>query len=228
MLNMKCPECETTISSPFLAEMGSITCNRCKENVTVNDVFVTTKAFTMHRDTLLKRIRHYRALLNEVEREKMLLRNSDVYSTATQQNLDQNYAALRELLEASRENYRLTISHDLPFSIEWERNTSNGCILNLSTKGAAIKPQKLHGFPQKGSEVKLQFALPDNTEPLSIVAEIAWTGKCEKDEGQNNTTMGVSFINVHEKTRIYIWDYIVGTVKNSQCPGKSNPSLAIS
>jgi Tfp pilus assembly protein PilZ len=228
MLQMKCPACETTISSPFLAEVGSTTCNHCKENVSVNDVFVTTTAFTMHRDTLLKRVRHYRTLLNEVEREKMLPRDSDVSSTAAQKNLEKNYAALRELLEASRENYRLTISQDLPLSIKWEGNTRNGCLLNLSTKGAAIKPQKLHGCPQKGSEVKLQLALPDNTEPLSITAKVAWTGKHEKAEGQNDTTMGVSFINVNEKARIDIWDYIVDAVKSSQYPEKSKPSLAIS
>ena len=226
MLQMKCPECETIISSPFLAEMGSITCNYCKEDVTVNGVFVTTKAFTMQRDTLLKRVRHYRALLNEVEKEKMLLSNSDTSTMEAQQDLAQNYAALRELLEASRENYRLTISHDLPLNIKWEGNTSNGCLLNLSTKGAAIKVQKLHGSPQKGSEVKLQLALPDNTEPLSIVAEIAWADKREKDEGQKDTMVGLSFFNVNEKTRIHIWDYIVGMVKNSQCPGESNPILA--
>lgn len=226
MLQMKCPECETLISSPFLAEIDSVTCNHCKEHVTVNDVFVTTRAFSMHRDTLLKRVRHYRALLNEVKREKMLLSHGDASSLATQQSLDKNYAALQELLASARENYRLTVSHDLPLSIEWEGNASNGCLLNLSTKGAAIKSQKLEGLPQKGSEVKLGLALPDNTEPLAIVAKIAWTDKREKVEGKSNTTMGVSFINVNEKNRTSIWDYIVGTVESSQRQGNSNQTQA--
>ena len=207
MLQMKCPKCEGIISSPFLVEIGSVTCNQCKENVIVKDVFVTTEVFTMYRDTLLGRIRHYRALLKEVERDKRSLRNSDVSSTA-QQSLDQTYAALRELLEASRGNYRLEISQDLPLDIEWEGNITNGSLLNLSTKGASIKPKRLHVFPQKDSEVKLRLVLPDNAEPLSIAAKIVWVGKSKKGEEQNNIPMGVSFFNLNEKTSACIWDYI--------------------
>ena len=208
MLQMKCPDCEGTVSSPFLVEVGSIACDQCNKNVTVKDVVVTTKYFTMHRDSLINRVRYYRALLKEVERDKMSLRNSDVSSTAAQQSLDQTYAALRELLEASRGNYRLEISQDLPLNIEWEGNITNGSLLNLSTKGASIKPKRLHVFPQKDSEVKLRLALPDNAEPLSIAAKIAWVGKSKKGEEQNNIPMGVSFFNLNEKTRACIWDYI--------------------
>lgn len=208
MLQMKCPECEGIISSPFLVEMGSVTCNQCKENVIVKDVFVTTEVFTMNRDTLLGRIRRYRALLKEVKRDKMALGNSDVSSTAAQQSLEQTYAALRELLEASRGNYRLEISQDLPLDIEWEGNIINGSLLNLSTKGATIKSKRLHGFPQKDSEVTLRLALPDNAEPLSIAAKIVWVGKSKKGEEQNNIPVGVSFVNLNEKTRACIWDYI--------------------
>ena len=215
MLQMKCPECDGIISSPFLVEMGSITCNQCKENVTVKDVFVTTTSFTMHRDTLLNRVRHYRALLEEIERERILLGNSDVSSTVAQQSLDQNYAALRELLDASRGNYRLAISQDLSLDIEWEGKTSHWSLLNLSTKGAAIKPKRLLGCPQQGSEVKLRLALPDNAEPLSIAAKIAWIDKREKDEEQNNITMGVSFNNLNKKTSTHIWDYIYSSHKSS-------------
>jgi hypothetical protein len=216
---MKCPECEGIISSPFLVEMGSVTCNQCKENVIVKDVFVTTEAFTMYRDTLLSRIRHYRALLKEVERDKRSLRNSDVSSTA-QQSLDQTYAALRELLEASRGNYRLEISQDLPLDIEWEGNITNGSLLNLSTKGATIKPKRLHGSSQKGSEVKLRLALPENTEPLSIDAKIAWVKKSKQDEELNNISMGVSFVNLNEKDSACIWDYILAHTRTPDPLGK--------
>ena len=126
MLQMECPECESIISSPFLVEMGSITCDQCNQNVTVKDVIVITKYFTMHRDSLLNRVRHYRALLEEVEREKKLLGNSVGLPTVAHKSLDQYHAALRELLEASRGNYRLEISKDLPFGIEWEGNKGSG------------------------------------------------------------------------------------------------------
>lgn len=228
MLQIKCPECEETISSPFLVEIGSISCNQCKGNVPVRDVFVKTRLFTMHRDTLLKRVRHYRALLKDVEREKMLLEKKDVSSMTAPKSLDQYYYALRELLEASRENYRLKISQNLPLDIEQAGVTSNGRLINLSSKGAAIKTECRHKVPKQGSEVKLHLSLPVNSEPLAITAKIAWIGKSEKDEEQNNTRMGVSFIEENEKSRKYIWDYIVVTVENSQNSGKPNSSLAIS
>jgi len=222
MLQMKCPECDGIISSPFLVAMGSVTCNQCNENVIVKDVFVTTEAFTMYRDTLLSRIRHYRDLLKEVEREKMSLGNNDVPSTGAQKSLNQSYTALRELLEASRGNYRLKISHDLPLDIEWEGIINNGSLLNLCTNGATIKPKRLHGSPQKGSEVKLRLALPDNTEPLSINAKIAWVEKSKRDEEQNNITMGVSFVNLNEKARACIWDYILAHTSTPDTLENSN------
>jgi len=215
MLQMKCPECDAIISSSFLVEMGSVTCDQCEKNVTVHDVFVTTRAFTMDRDTLLKRVRHYRALLVEVENELMSLENSDMSSTAAQKSLSHSYTSLRELLEASRENYRLPISQELPLEIEWAGITSHGSLLNLSTKGAAIKPKQMHTFPHKGSAVKLRLALPDNTEPLSIAAKIAWTGKREKGEGKSNFTMGVCFTGLNKITSTYLWDYISSSETNS-------------
>jgi Tfp pilus assembly protein PilZ len=174
----------------------------------------------MYRDTLLSRIRHYRDLLKEVEREKMSLGNSDDSSTVAQQSLNQTYTALRELLEASRENYRLKISQDLPLDIEWEGSLANGSLLNLCTNGAAIKSKRLHGSPQKGSEVKLRLALPENTEPLSIDAKIAWVKKSKQDEEQNNISVGVSFVNLNEKARACIWDYILAHTRTPDPLGK--------
>ena len=209
MLQMKCPDCEGIISSPFLVEMGSITCEQCNGNVTVKDVIVITKYFTMHRDSLLKRVRHYRALLEEIVREKKSLGKSLGSPTLAHQSLDQYQAALRELLEASRANYRLEISQDLPFDIEWEGSKGDGRLLNLSTKGAAIKPKRLQMVPQRGSEAKLLFALPGITESLSMSTKIAWINKREKHEDHHNITMGVSFINLNKKNSTYIWDYIL-------------------
>ena len=215
MLQMKCPECDATIRSSFLVEMGTITCDQCQKEVTVKDVVVTTEDFTMQRDTLLNRINHYRALLEEVERKKMSLGDNEDLSPQALQSLNHNYSALRELLEASRGNYRLPITKDLPLDIKLEGNTINGDLLNLSTKGATIKAKRLCGFPQKGSEITLRLSLPGNEEHLSIAAKIAWIGKRNKDDEQNNITMGVSFINLHGKTHTHIWDYIVGSHENS-------------
>jgi hypothetical protein len=157
----------------------------------------------------------------------MSLGNSDVSSMGAQQNLNQNYTALRELLEASRGNYRLKISQDLPLDIEWEGIINNGSLLNLCTNGATIKSKRLHGSLQKGSEVKLRLALSDNTEPLSIDAKIAWVEKSKKDEEQNNITMGVSFVNLNEKDRASIWDYTLAHTRTPD-PLEKNSIHAIS
>lgn len=209
MLQMHCPDCDGIISSPFLVEMGSITCVQCNKNVTVKEVIVTTKYFTMHRESLLNRVRHYRALLAEMIREKKSLGKSVGSSPRAHQSLDQYQAALRELLEASRENYRLAISQDLPLDFEWEGGKGDGRLLNLSTKGAAIKLNRLQRVTQQGTEVILQFALPGVTEALSMEAKVAWVKKRENEEDPYNITMGVNFINLNKINRTYIWDYIL-------------------
>jgi len=220
MLQMHCPDCNGIIRSPFLVEMGSITCEQCNKNVTVKEVIVTTKYFTMHRDSLLNRVRHYRALLAEVVREKNSLGKSVGSSTRAHQSLDQYQAALRELLEASRENHRLAISQDLPLDFEWEGGKGDGRLLNLSTKGAAIKLKRLQRVAQQGSEIMLQFALPGVTEALSMKAKVAWVNKREKDEDPYNITMGVYFINLNKINCTYIWDYILAHMRVPE-PGRN-------
>ena len=211
MLQMKCPKCETIISSPFLVEIGAVTCDQCNEDVTVNDVFVTTSGFKMHRDDLLARVLHYRALLKDVEREKILIRNSGSSSAETQKSLDQFYNTLRELLAGAREHFRLQIAQDFALDIEWAGKPGKGSLLNLSTKGAAIKYQEPQRLPIHGSVLKLQMALPNIAEPCCMSAEIVWIGKRDKNEQQDNVILGVKFLGLAEKTRNHLWDYISST-----------------
>lgn len=211
MLQMKCPQCEGKINSPFLVEIQSVTCNQCERNVPVTDVFVTTQHFTMHRDTLLKRVRHYRSILKEVEQEKLLLQNNKHETSSQIVTLNQYYAALQELLEAARENYRLKISDELPLDIGCEGVVSQGRLLNISTKGAAINSNNISGFQQKDTNLKLLFSLPDITVPLSLTAKVAWSSKPSKDEKHDNITLGVYFSEIKDKFHSYIWDYILKT-----------------
>ena len=210
MLQMKCPKCEAIIRSPFLVEIGAVTCEQCKEDVTVNDVFVTTSGFKMHRDDLLARVLHYRALLKDVEREKMLIRNSGSASVEAQKSLDQFYNTLRELLAAAREHFRLQITKDFPLDIEWAGKTGRGSLLNLSTKGAAIKYQAQR-LPIHGSVIRLQMALPNRTEPFCLSAEIVWIDKRGRNEQQGNVILGVKFMGLNEVTQNHLWKYITST-----------------
>lgn len=211
MLQMKCPKCETIISSPFLVEVGAVTCDQCNEDVTVNDVFVTTSGFKMHRDDLLARILHYRALLKEVEREKILIRDSGSSSPEAQKNLDQFYNTLQELLAGAREHFRLQITQNFPVWVEWAGKSGKGSLLNLSTKGAAIRYQDTQRVPIHGSLLKLQMALPNIAEPFCMSAEIVWIGKRDKNAQQGNVTLGLKFIGLNETTQNHLWDYISST-----------------
>jgi len=211
MLQMKCPKCKAIISSPFLGEIGAVTCEQCNQDVTVDDVFVATSGFKMHRDDLLARVLHYRALLKDVEREKILIQNSGNSSADTQKSLDQFYNTLRELLAAAREHFRLQIAQDFPLEIEWAGKTGKGSLLNLSTKGAAIKYLDSQRFPIHGSVLKLQMALPNIVEHFYLSAEIVWIGKREKNEQRDNVILGVKFMGLNEKAQNHLWDYISST-----------------
>lgn len=215
MLNAKCTECDEVISSPFLAEIGTITCSHCEVDVTVKDVLVKTQSFTMHRDTLLRRAGHYQSILKEIDKEKRLQGNSKTSSTTAQKALNQYYSAIQELLEAARGNYRLPISQNLPLDIESAGSALEGELVNLSTEGAAINTYKLPELPEKGSEVKLRLTLPEIKERFSLTAKVAWARKCEKSEKQSLIKMGMSFVDLNEQVRTYIWDYIVCTHRNS-------------
>jgi len=212
MLQMKCPKCATIISSPFLIEIGAVTCDQCNEDVTIKDVYVTTRGFKMHRDDLLARVPHYRALLKDIEREKILVQNSGRSSSEAQKSLEQLYNTLQELLAAARENFRLQMTKDFPLDIELAGKTGKGLLLNLSTTGAAIKHHGLQKGPLQGSIIKLIMALPNVTGPLCISGRVAWTGKRDKDRQQDEVTLGVKFMELDKKTQDHLWDYISNTL----------------
>ncbi|PLX74554.1 MAG: hypothetical protein C0615_09395 [Desulfuromonas sp.] len=208
MLQMKCPQCEGTIKSPFLVEIGNITCQHCKETVTVNDVFVATKSFTMHRDALLTQIKHYRNLLKNVEQEKSQLIKNDS-SSSEAQSLDQYHSSLRELLEASRENYRLRVSQNLPLRVAWKEVKSPGRVLNISTKGAAILTKGLLGALRQDDTLQVLLGLPGADSPLKMTARIAWQQKREQAAEARALILGVQFQDMDRQTHGKVWDYIM-------------------
>jgi hypothetical protein len=91
MLQTNCPKCRGVIQSPYLNDLSSLECAQCKEVVTVENVIVTTKGFTMHRDDLLKRIYRYQRLLGEVEKERTLLAKDETVSKQTRQSVEDFY-----------------------------------------------------------------------------------------------------------------------------------------
>jgi Tfp pilus assembly protein PilZ len=209
MLQMNCPNCCEVIKSPYLAELSSTHCGHCKEDVTVQDVFVATKGFTMHRDDLLKRIARFQKLLEEVEKEIQLFENSETVSKTTQKNIHNFYATLQELLIGARSNFRLEVPDDLPIEMDFKNNKEAGKLVNLSSEGASLEFIGMGERPRNKTEVTLQFVLPDVVEPLSLLAKVVWAREVKKDDGARPIKIGVKFMNLNAEVRDTLWNYIV-------------------
>jgi hypothetical protein len=216
MLQMNCPKCNGVIKSPFLAELSSIECSECNDNVPVKDVFVTTKSFTIHRDDLLNRIFRYQSLLKEVEKERSLLMDGKEISEATRKSIDQFSTILQELLVGARKNFRLDLPYELCVTIDTGNSTCNGKLVNLSSEGASIKFDNLDELPKARSSIKLSLQLPETDEVLSLTAKIAWN----KKSAGAGYELGVSFLKLDESTRSIIWNFIMATASVS-LPGHS-------
>jgi len=209
MLQINCPECRGVIRSPYLAELSSIECGHCKEDVAVKDVFVATEGFTMHRDDLLNRISRFQKLLVEVEKEMRLIEGNETASKTTRSSINKFHTTLQELLIGARSNFRLKLPHDLSVEMVYDDGKSAARLVDLSTVGASLEFAAFDGQPRNKAEVKLQLVLPEVAETLSLLAKIIWTRKVTKDEGSQFFQIGVKFLNLDEKIRDTLWNYIV-------------------
>jgi hypothetical protein len=214
MLQMNCPKCKALIKSPFLAELSTIECAHCKDNVEVNDVFVATKSFTIHRDDLLKRIYRFQSLLKEVEKERLLLETHGEVSKTTQKSIEQFSAVLQELLVGARKNFRLELPYELLVEIECGKDLYNGKFVNLSSEGASVKCDNLDKLPTYKSEIKIKWQLPGILEELSVTAKIAWHKKFKEADESHYMVLGVNFVKLDENIRSVIWNFIAETASN--------------
>ena len=210
MLQTNCPKCRGVIQSPYLNDLSSLECAQCKEVVTVENVIVTTKGFTMHRDDLLKRISRYQRLLGEVEKERLLMAKDETVSKQTRQSVEDFYLTLQELLVGARSHFRLEMPYDLYIQIDFD-NKIKGKLINLSSEGASIECEMLDKRPRTKAKIKLQLTLPEVPEPLSILAKVVWTRKQTKDTTTEYYNIGVKFMDLDEKVRTSIWNFIVET-----------------
>ena len=209
MLQMNCPECREVIRSPYLAELSSIECVHCKQAVAVNDVVVATEGSTMHRDDLLNRSPRFQKLLEEVEKEMRLIEGNETASKTTRNSISKFHATLQELLIGARGNFRLKVPHDLFVEMDYNDDKKEGRLVDLSTVGASLEFAALDGQPRNKAEIKLQLALPDVGEQLSLVATIVWVRKVTKDAASQSFQVGVKFVNLDEEIRDILWGYIV-------------------
>lgn len=212
MLQMNCPQCNGIIRSPLLAEISTVECGQCKENVAVQDVFVSTNGFVMHRDDLLKRIFRYQTLLREVEQELLLMENNESVSEATRKSIRQFHTTIQELLVGSRKNFRLEIPFDLPVEFDFSNQKIKGRLKNLSSEGASIELEMRGKPPQMRSPVRFELPLPGIPEPLALRAKVVWVRVLKNDESPQTAFIGLNFTHLNEKVHDCIWDFIVKTL----------------
>lgn len=227
MLQTQCPKCRGVIESPYLAELSSIECSQCKEEVAVTDIFVATKGFTMHRQDLLNRISRFQRLLREVEIERQQMAKEGTASAKSKQSIEQFYTTLQELLAGARNNFRLNMPYDLYLEMDFEDKRSKGKLINLSSEGASIEFEKLDKRPRNKSEIKLQLQLPKFTEPLSLLAKVVWVKDVTNDAASKYCNVGVKFLNLDEKICSGLWNFIVETASGPESQLLATPSLKI-
>jgi hypothetical protein len=211
MLLINCPKCDVDIKSPFLAEIELIECWQCKEEVKVKDIFVSTKGFTMSRKDLIRRISHYKKLLEETENELKAVGKGGGTAIKSQKRDKSFHAILKDLMLGARDNFRLDMPYDLYIELECDDNKRLGRLINICAQGAAIEFVERDKLPQAESEIKLSLLLPESEEPLFLPAKIIWTGESRKDARSQYINIGVHYNNLDKKTHDFLWGFIVET-----------------
>ena len=214
MLLMNCPKCDGAIKSPFLAEIESVECCQCGEEVKVRDVFVSTKGFTMSRGDLISRISHYKKLLVETENELQATTEKGTTTTKPQQSEKSFHSILKDLMLGARDNFRLDMPYDLYVELECDGNKRLGKLINICTQGAAIEFVDREELPQAETEIKLSLLLPESAEPLSLPGKIVWTRKSRKDSQSQHVKIGVHYNSLDKKTHACLWDFIIKTASS--------------
>lgn len=209
MLQMDCPHCNGVIRSQFLADVSTVECGECGKDITVKDVFVTTKSFIMHRQDFLNRTFRFQKLLREVEKELLLMSNNKEVSPKTLESLEQFYASLQELLAGARNNYRMEIPGELQVEIMAGNRACRGKLLNLSTSGASIELTAFDKLPGIKSKLNIGFPFPEFSQPLYIDARVVWTRDQASGDSPRLAILGTTFEGTDENTRNCIWNYIL-------------------
>ena len=225
MLRINCPKCDGIIKSPFLAELESVECSSCKEDVTIQGIVVETKAFTMQRKDLLNRISHYKGLLREVEKEREKAGKKGVVSKKPKKKTADLRSTLKDLLLAARDHYRLEIPYALYIEMNCGDNKRLSRLKNLSSKGACVEFKERGRLPLSKSKIIRNFLLPAYPKPLSLPATVVWVKKLTDDMNSEYVNVGLQFKGLEEKLRSCIWGFIVDTALDPSAPGPLRPAL---
>jgi hypothetical protein len=197
MLQMNCQNCGRLIKSPLLAEVQLFMCPRCEEIVIVKDVVISKPETPSTLRHMLKNL-----LLSAKEKFRY-----NKFSESEIQNKIEINKRLAILLK--REDFRLSMSHDIHVKITYNNSKTSARLLNISSTGAAIEFFVTDEVPEDNSETIIRLLLPEQTEPLTLLARIVWSRKTTTGATSPTVTLGLQFKNIDEKTRSSLWDFIV-------------------
>jgi len=197
MFQMNCSNCGGLIKSPRLAEVQLFLCPQCEEIVVVENVVISPSKVSINLRSSLKNLLLF-------AKDKFQLNKSNNLDIETKYNIDKRLAKLLR-----REDFRLDISHDFFVQISFDNNKRSARLLNISSTGAAIEFFELGPLPMDDSETEFQLLFPGQTEPLSFLARVVWSGKPAKGTISPTITMGLKFKEIDEQTRMCLWDFIV-------------------
>jgi len=197
MLQMNCSNCDGLINSPHLVEVQLFLCPQCEEIVVVENVVISKPKASTNLYSSLKNL-----LLSA--KGKFQLNKSNESNLQTKYEIDQRLAKFLR-----RDDFRLNISHDFFVQTTFGKHKRSARLLNISSTGAATEFFELGPLPENDSEAELQLLLPGHSEPLWLLAQVVWSGKLAKADGSPTITTGLQFMDMDEKTRTRLWDFIV-------------------
>ncbi|MEJ2472187.1 MAG: PilZ domain-containing protein, partial [Desulfuromonadales bacterium] len=131
-------------------------------------------------------------------------------NTNSQKSLDQHYAALRELLEAARDNYRLSMTEGLSMKLEVAGGQPPAELINISTRGAAVKISESPKPPLQNSPVKLHLSLPGIAKTYLIEAKVVWI-QPDPSGIEDQFALGLKFLNTDKALQQRLFQYIFET-----------------
>ncbi len=207
MLVMKCPECQGKIVSDLLVELQVLTCPHCHQQVNVTDIQISANGMTYDRNDLVKRLFHYKKMLQETIAE----RHHDKSVLANQTNgrgKDKFVGALKGMMTGARNHYRHLFDQYAEAHVSFCERESYSRFVNLSLDGCCLLFDAADGFPAKGDCLMLDFILPDSDIQLKLLAKACWTQVDQDDSGQRKIVVGVVFCNISESDQKLLWDYI--------------------
>ncbi len=206
MLVMRCPECQEKIVSDLLVELRILTCPHCHQQVKVSDIQISANGMTYDRNDLVKRLFHYKKMLQETIAERH--HDKSVLAQAPKKGTGSFVGALQGMMTGARNHYRHLFDQYAEALVGFRDHEVYSRFVNLSLDGCCLLFDASDAFPSKGDCLILDFTLPDSDIQLKLVAKACWTQVDQDDNGQRKVVVGVVFCNISDEDQKLLWDYI--------------------